>query len=421
MNEIPKELTREALYELVWSKPMFKISAQFGVSGSYLTRVCLRLKVPRPGRGYWARIAAGEILPKPSLPIAKPGDEIAWAKGGGSVELPMQSVPLSVELEKPRFIPTKIRSTNYPLLIGMKSHFEAGKLSHEGNYLKPSKKLLIDLLSTKECLSKAFSFANKLFSSFEVYGYHAAIAPSSEKLIRVQPKELEYAYHFPNIETPWSPFRCTVVYIGTLAIGLTIFEMFEEAEARYENGQYVRIRHGGFSGKGHDTRGTSWTTKSHFPTGRLCLQAYSPYQRVNWTKQWKEEVNHNLVGRIGEIIKDIEHEAPELIRKINEGERQAEIEREQWRVQRDQWLKEDAERRSKKAIEDSSKELFQIIEKWDGANRIEQFFQDTERKAATLDDNEKLKVLERLKAARKFIDCVDALDYFMKWRTPEER
>ena len=38
----------------------------------------------------------------------------------------------------------------------------------------------------------------------------------------------------------WSPWRCTVVYIGTVAIGLTIIEMSEEVEVRYVNGKYIR-------------------------------------------------------------------------------------------------------------------------------------------------------------------------------------
>ena len=38
----------------------------------------------------------------------------------------------------------------------------------------------------------------------------------------------------------WSPWRCTVVYIGTVAFGLSIIEMSEEVEVRYVNGEYVR-------------------------------------------------------------------------------------------------------------------------------------------------------------------------------------
>ena len=48
---------REELYQLVWSKPMIKVAEQLGVSGSYMARVCTVLNVPRPERGYWAKLA----------------------------------------------------------------------------------------------------------------------------------------------------------------------------------------------------------------------------------------------------------------------------------------------------------------------------------------------------------------------------
>jgi hypothetical protein len=35
-------LTREALFKLVWSEPMLKVAARFGVSSSYMARVCNR-------------------------------------------------------------------------------------------------------------------------------------------------------------------------------------------------------------------------------------------------------------------------------------------------------------------------------------------------------------------------------------------
>ena len=44
-------VTREELYELVWSEPMVAAAKRFGVSGSYLARVCFGLSVPRPPRG----------------------------------------------------------------------------------------------------------------------------------------------------------------------------------------------------------------------------------------------------------------------------------------------------------------------------------------------------------------------------------
>lgn len=45
-------VTRETLYEEVWAEPMTKVAARYGVSSSFLARVCERLNVPRPSRGY---------------------------------------------------------------------------------------------------------------------------------------------------------------------------------------------------------------------------------------------------------------------------------------------------------------------------------------------------------------------------------
>lgn len=53
-------VSREELYELVWSIPMTKVAEKFSVSGSYMARVCSVLNVPHPERGYWAKLEVGK-------------------------------------------------------------------------------------------------------------------------------------------------------------------------------------------------------------------------------------------------------------------------------------------------------------------------------------------------------------------------
>jgi hypothetical protein len=60
-------LTREQLYERVWSQPMIKVAADLGLSDVAVKKMCRRMQVPAPPRGYWARIAAGQKLRKPAL------------------------------------------------------------------------------------------------------------------------------------------------------------------------------------------------------------------------------------------------------------------------------------------------------------------------------------------------------------------
>ncbi|WP_374650575.1 hypothetical protein [Dongia sp.] len=53
-------LTRRALFDLVWDRPLTKIAAEFGISSVALHKICDKHRVPMPGRGYWAKLAAGQ-------------------------------------------------------------------------------------------------------------------------------------------------------------------------------------------------------------------------------------------------------------------------------------------------------------------------------------------------------------------------
>ncbi|MET4072466.1 hypothetical protein ABID58_007295 [Bradyrhizobium sp. S3.2.6] len=63
LNQITIEISREDLYEQVWTTPINQLAETFGVSGSYLARVCEALNVPRPPVGYWQKKAVGKAAP----------------------------------------------------------------------------------------------------------------------------------------------------------------------------------------------------------------------------------------------------------------------------------------------------------------------------------------------------------------------
>ncbi|MBR9826598.1 MAG: hypothetical protein GYB36_12475 [Alphaproteobacteria bacterium] len=66
-------LTRQQLYELVWSKPMTTLAKDFGITGNGLAKICERLGVPRPPRGYWAKKEAGKKVIRYRLPARQEG------------------------------------------------------------------------------------------------------------------------------------------------------------------------------------------------------------------------------------------------------------------------------------------------------------------------------------------------------------
>lgn len=71
-------VTREELYEQVWETPLVRLAVQYGVSNVALGKTCRRLNIPLPGRGYWARVAAGEKVTRPPLPKSTAAQ--AWVR-----------------------------------------------------------------------------------------------------------------------------------------------------------------------------------------------------------------------------------------------------------------------------------------------------------------------------------------------------
>ncbi|MEG3192812.1 MULTISPECIES: hypothetical protein [Novilysobacter] len=75
MKQDDEWLDREGLYELVWSEPVSKLAPQFGLSGVGFAKMCKRMGVPLPNRGFWARKQAGQSPRRPPLPKAKPDQD----------------------------------------------------------------------------------------------------------------------------------------------------------------------------------------------------------------------------------------------------------------------------------------------------------------------------------------------------------
>jgi hypothetical protein len=343
---------------------MLKVAARFGVSSSYMAQVCTLLYVPRPERGYWAKLAVGKAPKQPALPDPRPGDPLDWSRNGTP---PKRARPLPKPPEKKRRKRHKTRTPlpdQHPLTADAKPLFEAGRLSYSAGYLKPAKRLLVDLAVTKTCLDKALSFANHLFLALETRGHRVLIAPNTERFRRAEVDEREIPekhHHYNNL---WSPQRCTIVYIGTVAIGLTNIELSENVESRYVNGEYVRLIDYVPKRRDRYVADRGWTSTHDFPTGRLCLQAYSPYPLAQWTQQWRETKKRDLSTRIPAIVRELVKATVDIARLVEEGERQAELERQRWAAQMEQWEREEAERRAAEALKDSKEELLEIIEMW---------------------------------------------------------
>lgn len=67
------EYEREELYRRVWERPMSEIALEEEISDRGLAKICKKMDIPCPPRGYWARVAAGQKPKKVPLPKLKAG------------------------------------------------------------------------------------------------------------------------------------------------------------------------------------------------------------------------------------------------------------------------------------------------------------------------------------------------------------
>jgi hypothetical protein len=68
METPARTLTREKLYELLWKEPTRTVAQRLGISDVGLAKICRKLHVPRPWRGYWREKEAGRKPRQPKLP-----------------------------------------------------------------------------------------------------------------------------------------------------------------------------------------------------------------------------------------------------------------------------------------------------------------------------------------------------------------
>ncbi|MBT4362527.1 MAG: hypothetical protein HOB84_05985 [Candidatus Marinimicrobia bacterium] len=61
-------ISRQELYDLVWSKPVVKIAKEFGISDVAVGKICRKMNIPKPGLGYWAKKQNGHRVRQKPLP-----------------------------------------------------------------------------------------------------------------------------------------------------------------------------------------------------------------------------------------------------------------------------------------------------------------------------------------------------------------
>jgi hypothetical protein len=410
------DVSREELYDTVWKAPMTKVAEKYGVSSSYLARVCTQLNVPRPERGHWAKLAAGHKVALPQLPEAKPDHDLLWCRSGiaDPTKNVVQPKPLRnrtrPDSDKKR---TPVEST-HRLIRGARELFLKGRETGNG-YLKPYKWNLVDIITSREHVDTALKIANAVFQEFESRSWEVKLEPTNTQFRRPEVDDRPGGGKCRYDVNHWSPGRSTLVYLDSVAIGLTLIEDSHEVEVVYVDGKYIPTE-----SLKRSKAASGWLTKRDLPSGQFRLRAYSPYIRTTWQRDWPIRGVRDLQTFSQQVARDLRKATSDIAEEFAIVSEQFRKEKEAWAEQKEKWRIEQDNKDRTDATQKSMDALDGIISEWGRARRIHEFFDELEAAIARSPDEHKELLQERLHSARELTRVPDVLEVLKVWKTPEE-
>ncbi|MCO5101649.1 MAG: hypothetical protein M9885_12295 [Burkholderiaceae bacterium] len=279
-----RPVDRNALYEEVWTQPVTIVAERYGLSDVGLAKLCRRVEIPVPSRGYWAKVKAGRIMRKVPL---KPMSQ--------RTPLPLGPIPLSPEQRKTRAVirdavaKAKVERPSFevpPALLAPHQLVRAAELrlkrrdgwdSETGLRSAPNEVLHLEV--TRENLDRALRLADTLIRALEV----------SDVAVHVD-----------------SQNRATVLESAGTLVPLAITEKLawtEHVPTRAERRAQKRYDNSYRSGETVDYPHIPQFDPQ--PTGRLTITVGRKYAARSWNdterKRLEERVGHVVAGIIAFI------------------------------------------------------------------------------------------------------------------------
>jgi hypothetical protein len=324
-------ISRDDLYEIVWSEPMLSACRKFGISDVALAKACRRHRIPVPGRGYWAQKAAGQKLRRARLPVLAEADarmlgEVRFVGRRGS-DL-ARSAEGSIPRHPPIEVPDELLSP-LPLVRRSRAALRRGVI--RDGVLQISEQPCLDIHVAKSSVDRALRISNALLGASADLGYSVAIDEKAPYL--------------------------TFVHVREERIGIRIEERIERTiKAPSISPRRVAQTVPYYSYPTYECKGTGVLTV------RLLGVEYSGL-RQSWRDGKRQRVEQCLAGVLDTLDLAAEHL------------KQRRLEHEQRQREWDEAERQRIEKRRDQEEKRRREELTQLAAAWDEAARLRRFLQ----------------------------------------------
>lgn len=168
-------LSRKELFERVWTTPVTQLAKEFGLSDVGFAKLCKRNDIPRPPRGYWAKLEAGQKPVQETLPSPMRNDEIVIYINESKKSFASAEDDLA-DLEIPAIeVPETLRGA-HPLVSDANHDFANQKQNSDG-ILDARGLGLLDISVSKQQLRRSLRIASAILKTCESIGYQVEAGP----------------------------------------------------------------------------------------------------------------------------------------------------------------------------------------------------------------------------------------------------
>ncbi|TXH44930.1 MAG: hypothetical protein E6Q92_03860 [Burkholderiaceae bacterium] len=173
-------VSREALYEEVWTDAVTVVAPRYGLSDVGLVKICKKHGIPVPPRGYWAKVKAGRPTRKVPLPALPAGARDL----AGPIPLSEQEAAMHArvrdalqqtrESQSPVSVPAELVDP-HPLVRATAARLKRRDGWDHPAGVRSASKEVLDLQVTRNTLDRALLLMDTLLKSLEPSGFTARV------------------------------------------------------------------------------------------------------------------------------------------------------------------------------------------------------------------------------------------------------
>ena len=207
-----KTVQRHALYEQVWAQPMTKVAKEYGISNVALAKICKKLNVPCPWRGYWRRKETGKSVKPLSLPPnSDPTKQVATIhrtiRPEAVVQMSedaLQRINTEQTAEQKIEVPDRLTRPHHLLKV----HLEEWRSSKVDDYgaIWSGEIRQLNIRVSPKSLARALRIMDTLFKALEARGHQVGVQDGYQRSLGVridgEPIEFGLEERFQRIAHP---------------------------------------------------------------------------------------------------------------------------------------------------------------------------------------------------------------------------